>query len=131
MFLQSKGWWQMVQKLTDDKPIYIQIKEYIEDSIMDDVIKAGERVPSTNELAKYYQINPATARQGMNELVAENILQIKRGVGMFVTEKAKEILIEQRKQLFYEKYIIPLQQEAKKLHISDEQLYDMLKREGE
>ena len=121
----------MVLKLTDDKPIYIQIKEYIEDSIIDDVMKAGERVPSTNELAKHYQINPATARQGMSELVAENILQMKRGVGMFVTEDAKDILIEQRQQTFYEKYIIPIQQEAKKLKITDDQLYKMLKQKGE
>lgn len=116
-------------KLNEDKPIYLQIKQYIEDSIMDDVMKAGERVPSTNELAKHYQINPATARQGMNELVTENILQIKRGVGMFVTEDAQDILMEQRKQTFYEKYIVPLQQEAKKLHITDEQLASMLKKE--
>lgn len=119
----------MVLKLNEDKPIYLQIKQYIEDSIMDDVMKAGERVPSTNELAKHYQINPATARQGMNELVTENILQIKRGVGMFVTEDAQDILMEQRKQTFYEKYIVPLQQEAKKLHITDEQLASMLKKE--
>ncbi len=116
-------------KLNEDKPIYMQIKEYIEDSIMNDEMKAGERVPSTNELAKHYQINPATARQGMNELVTENILQIKRGVGMFVTENAKEILMEQRKQTFYEKYIIPLQQEAEKLQITDDQIADMLKKE--
>lgn len=121
----------MVLKLTEDKPIYIQIKEYIEDSIMNDVMQTGERVPSTNELAKHYQINPATARQGMNELVAEEILQIKRGVGMFVTEDAKEILMEKRKQSFYEKFIVPLQDEAKKLQISNEQLYDMLKEKGE
>lgn len=121
----------MVLKLTDDKPIYLQIKEYIEDSIMDDVMKAGERVPSTNELAKHYQINPATARQGMNELVTENILQMKRGVGMFVTEEAKEILIEERQQTFYENYIIPMQKEARKLQITDDQLDNMLKKKGE
>lgn len=121
----------MVLKLTDDKPIYIQIKEYIEDSIIDDAMKAGERVPSTNELARHYQINPATARQGMNELVSEDILQIKRGVGMFVTEDAKEILIKQRQQTFYENYIIPIQQEAEKLKINDDQLYEMIKRKGE
>src|SRR5690625_6779052 len=120
----------MVLKLNEDKPIYLQIKQYIEDSIMDDVMKAGERVPSTNELAKHYQINPATARQGMNELVTENILQIKRDVGMLVTEDAQDILMEQRKQTFYEKYIVPLQQEAKKLHITDEQLASMLKKIG-
>ena len=57
----------MKHVLDNNRPIYIQIKEIIEDAILNDSIKAGEKVPSTNELAKFYQINPATARQGMNE----------------------------------------------------------------
>ena len=72
----------------EDKPIYVQIKEYIEDSIINGSIKAGERVPSTNEFAKYYNINPATAAKGINELVLENVLVKRRGVGMFVTDHA-------------------------------------------
>lgn len=119
----------MKNKLDDSKPIYLQIKEFIEDSIINDQIKAGERVPSTNELAKFYNINPATARQGMNELVAENILMKKRGVGMFVTENAKDLLIESRKQQFYETYIVPLIEEAKKLNIAKEQIVEMLEKE--
>src|SRR5690625_5338849 len=82
----------MANKLDDNRPIYLQIKEVIEDSIINGTIKVGDRVPSTNELAKFYKINPATARQGMNELVSEDILRKQRGVGMFVTENAKEIL---------------------------------------
>lgn len=119
----------MKGQLDDSKPIYLQIKEIIEDSIINDQIKAGERVPSTNELAKFYNINPATARQGMNELVQENILVKKRGVGMFVTEHAKQILVENRKKLFYETYIVPLIEEAKKLNISKKQLIEMLEKE--
>src|SRR5690625_2857969 len=98
----------MKNKLDDSRPIYIQIKEYIEDSIINDTIRVGERVPSTNELAKFYKINPATARQGMNELVSEDILRKQRGVGMFVTENAKEILMRSRKKQFFDHYIIPL-----------------------
>src|SRR5699024_261953 len=116
-------------KLDDSRPIYIQIKEFIEDSIINNQLKAGERVPSTNELAKFYQINPATARQGMNELVNEQILRIQRGVGMFVTDDAKKILLENRKQQFYENFIVPLRNEANKLNISKEQLIDMLDKE--
>ncbi|HLR51953.1 MAG TPA: GntR family transcriptional regulator [Candidatus Avamphibacillus sp.] len=120
----------MKEKLDDRRPIYIQIKESIEDSIINGTLKVGERIPSTNELAKFYNINPATARQGMNELAQENIIEKQRGVGMFVTERGKDKLLEHRKQLFYEKYVVPLKSEAAKLHISDEQLFDMLKKEG-
>ncbi|MBO1001481.1 GntR family transcriptional regulator [Pseudogracilibacillus auburnensis] len=120
----------MKTKLDDSRPIYIQIKEFIEDSIINETIKIGERVPSTNELAKFYNINPATARQGMNELVMDNILRKQRGVGMFVTEDAKEILIGNRKKQFYENYIVPLQDEANKLEITKDQLIEMLEKEG-
>lgn len=119
----------MKQKLDDGRPIYIQIKEYIEDSIMNNSMKSGERAPSTNELAAFYQINPATARQGMNELVSEGILVKQRGVGMFVTEDAQQILVDKRTEQFYQHFIIPLKAEAGKLEIPEERLIEMLKKE--
>jgi GntR family transcriptional regulator len=119
----------MKNHLDDNKPIFLQIKEQLEDSIINDTIKAGERVPSTNEFAAFYKINPATAAKGINELVTEDILYKRRGVGMFVTENAKDILIEKRKQTFYENFILPLKEEAKKLRISETDLMKMMKGE--
>jgi DNA-binding transcriptional regulator YhcF (GntR family) len=121
----------MKNNLDESKPIYLQIKENIADAILNSSLKAGERIPSTNELARFYKINPATARQGMNELVMEQILQKRRGVGMFVTEEAKGILIENRKELFYRDFILPLKSEAKKLAISEKQIITLLEREAE
>ncbi len=118
----------MKLKLDETKPIYLQIKEYIEDSIINESMKAGERVPSTNEFAKYYKINPATAAKGVNELVSEGILFKQRGVGMFVEDSARQILVDKRKELFYESYILPLKSEAKKLQISVDELMEMMKR---
>lgn len=120
----------MKEKLDDRRPIYVQIKESIEDSIINGTLQVGERIPSTNELAKFYNINPATARQGINELVLENIIEKQRGVGMFVTENGKDKLINHRKQLFYENYVVPLKSEAKKLNISEQQLLEMLTKGG-
>ncbi|MBU8791804.1 MULTISPECIES: GntR family transcriptional regulator [Oceanobacillus] len=119
----------MKNTLDDNKPIFLQIKEQIEDSIIDGNLKAGNRAPSTNEFAKFYNINPATAGKGINELVAEEILYKRRGVGMFVTENAKEILIEKRKKLFYESYMLPLKMEAHKLRMSTDELIEMVQRE--
>jgi GntR family transcriptional regulator len=119
----------MKNHLDDNKPIFLQIKEQLEDSIINDTIKAGERVPSTNEFAAFYKINPATAAKGINELVTEDILYKRRGVGMFVTDNAKDILIEKRKQTFYENFIMPLKEEAKKLRISETDLMKMMKGE--
>ncbi|WP_042142080.1 GntR family transcriptional regulator [Paucisalibacillus sp. EB02] len=119
----------MKNNLDDNKPIFLQIKEQLEDSIINNDIKAGERVPSTNEFAAFYKINPATAAKGINELVTEEILYKRRGVGMFVTNNAKEILIEKRKKTFFEHYILPLKEEAKKLNISEADLMNMMKGE--
>src|SRR5690625_5070534 len=121
----------MKGKLDDRRPIYLQIKESIEDSIINGSIKVGERIPSTNELAKFYNINPATARQGVNELVQEGIVTKRRGVGMFVSEEGKKIILEKRKEQFYKKYIVPLKEEAHKLSISEEQLVEMIVKGGE
>jgi len=118
----------MANKLDDNRPIYLQIKEVIEDSIINGTIKVGDRVPSTNELAKFYKINPATERQGINELVMEEILQKQRGVGMFVTEEGKKKLMKNRQKRFYENFIIPLKTEANKLQISNKRLVEMIER---
>lgn len=119
----------MKNKLDDHRPIYIQIKENIEDLIVSETIKAGEQIPSTNEFARYYKINPATAAKGVNELVMEEILYKRRGIGMFVAENAREILLEKRKEKFYKNYILPLKKEARTLNISKEQLKEMIDRE--
>lgn len=112
--------------LDSSKPIFLQIKEQLEDSILDGSLGANERVPSTNEFAAFYQINPATAGKGINELVAEGILFKKRGVGMFVTEGAKGILVEKRKETFRESFVEPLKKEAAKLGIREDELMKML-----
>jgi len=121
----------MKNSLDDHKPIFLQIKEQIEDSIINGEYDPEDRVPSTNEFASFYKINPATAGKGINELVADGILYKRRGVGMFVTEEAREILIENRKQSFYETYMLPLKKEADKLRMTTEELIQMMKREDE
>lgn len=67
----------MNEILNQEKSIYIQISEMIENDILRDVLLEDERVPSTNELAKLYAINPATAAKGINILVDAGILYKK------------------------------------------------------
>ena len=64
--------------------IYLQIAQMLENDILRNIYREEEQVPSTNELARGYSINPATAAKGINLLVAEGILYKKRGIGMFV-----------------------------------------------
>jgi DNA-binding transcriptional regulator YhcF (GntR family) len=98
----------------------------IETDILRGILCEEERVPSTNELAKRYTINPATAAKGINLLVDEGILYKKRGIGMFVSEGAKSRIIEKRKKAFYDTYVKSLLEEARSLGISKEQLVHMI-----
>ncbi|MBD8069481.1 GntR family transcriptional regulator [Bacillus sp. PS06] len=121
----------MDSNLKEDKPIFQQIAEKVESSILDGSIQEGDRVPSTNEFAKYYQINPATAAKGINQLVDQEILYKKRGIGMFVAEGARTIILNKRKNDFYKDFIIPLKSEAAKLGISVADLSKLIEQEEE
>ena len=68
----------MNEILNQEKSIYLQISEMIENDILRDVLLEEEKVPSTNELAKFFKINPATAAKGINLLVDEGILYNKK-----------------------------------------------------
>lgn len=112
--------------LTQEKSIYIQIKEMIENDILRDILLEEERVPSTNELAKLYAINPATAAKGVNLLVDEGVLYKKRGIGMFVAMGAKKQIMAKRKESFYDDYIKSLMAEALSLGITKSELITMI-----
>jgi DNA-binding transcriptional regulator YhcF (GntR family) len=112
--------------LTQEKSIYIQIKEMIEDDILRDVLLEEERVPSTNELARLYAINPATAAKGVNLLVDEGILYKKRGIGMFVATGAKAQIQGKRREQFYDNYVKSLMAEAMSLGITKKELVAMI-----
>lgn len=116
----------MNEILTQEKSIYIQISEMIENDILRDILLEEEKTPSTNELAKMYSINPATAAKGINILVDKGILYKKRGIGMFVQQGAKEKIKNQRKSEFYENYIQKFIVEANNLGISKKELVNMI-----
>lgn len=120
----------MQELLNQEKSIYLQIKEMIEQDILRDILLEEERVPSTNELAKLYAINPATAAKGVNLLVDEGILYKKRGIGMFVASGAKEAIRKKRREHFFENYVKGMLTEAANLGISKEELIEMIAWQG-
>jgi len=111
---------------TQEKSIYLQISEMIETDILRGILLEEERVPSTNDFAKLYAINPATAAKGVNILVDNGILYKKRGIGMFVSTGAKKMILENRKNAFYDNFIKGLVEEAQRLGISKEELTEMI-----
>ena len=117
----------MNERLTEQKSIYLQISEMIETDILRGILLEEEQVPSTNELAKRYTINPATAAKGINLLVDDGILYKRRGIGMFVSPGAREKILRKRRAAFARDHIAPLLAEARSLGITREELLNMIK----
>ncbi len=109
------------------KPIYVQIAEWLETEIMNGHFQTDEKVYSQYQLAEMYTINPATAAKGLNLLADENILYKKRGLGMFVTENAKERIIQKRRNQTLKRLIEEVVLEARRLEIEDRELITMIK----
>lgn len=116
----------MNEILTQEKSIYLQIGEMIETDILRGILLEEERAPSTNELAKIYAINPATAAKGINMLVDSGILYKKRGIGMFVATGAKEKILKRRREEFYNHFVKKLLQEAASIGLNKEQVIQMI-----
>lgn len=115
-------------ELDQEKPIFIQIAEGIEDGILTGAFEEEHQIPSITEFSVNYKINPATALKGINLLVEENIIFKKRGVGMFVTKGAVGQLKKKRQNQFYDNYINKLIEEAKRLGISGDEIIEMIER---
>ncbi|MGF6366743.1 GntR family transcriptional regulator [Aequitasia blattaphilus] len=115
-------------ELTQDKPIFLQIAETIEDGILTEIFKEEEQIPSITEFSTQYKINPATANKGINLLVDDGIIYKKRGVGMFVSKGATDLLRKKRQNDFYHTFIERLIKEAKKLNLSSTDIIAMIER---
>src|SRR3954464_13999531 len=117
--------------MDDGRPIFLQIAEQIENSVIDGSLAEETQVPSTNELAAFHRINPATAAKGVNQLVDDGTLYKKRGIGMFVSPGAQAKLRQRRREQFAEQYLLPLLSEAAKLGIGGAELKSMIERHEE
>ncbi|WP_144875772.1 GntR family transcriptional regulator [Microbacterium sp. 1.5R] len=112
--------------IEEGKPLFLQIAEQIEDSIIDGSLAEETKAPSTNELAAFYRINPATAAKGVAMLTDKGVLYKRRGIGMFVAEGAREILLGERRAAFADRYLDPLLAEARTLGLSATDLAALL-----
>jgi len=112
--------------LDDATPIFSQIAERLADEIADGELAEGDRVPSTNELAAFYRINPATAAKGVNVLIDDGVLEKRRGIGMFVAAGARDRLLGDRRQRFAERYVEPMVAEANRLGLDEDALVDLV-----
>ena len=118
----------MKLNLDQEKPIFIQIADGIEDGILTKAFPEESQIPSITEFSVKYKINPATALKGINLLVDEGIIFKRRGVGMFVSKGAVSQLQKKRQDQFFNNYISKLIDEAKRLNITSDEIIAMIER---
>ncbi|CAD2074269.1 GntR family transcriptional regulator [Jeotgalicoccus meleagridis] len=121
----------MANLLNDKKPIYVQIKDWLADQIIDETIETHDKIPSTNEIVTYFKVNHITVSKGVTQLVEDGILYKKRGVGMFVEEGAREKLLKVRREEFVEDYLKPMLDEAEKLELTKEDIQQLINNRGD
>ena len=112
----------------DERPIFLQVADQIQDGILSGAFPEETQIPSTTEISLNYKINPATALRGINLLVESGIVYKKRGLGMFVTEGAVRTVREKRKNEFYHNYVVKVITEAKKLELQRDEIIAMIER---
>jgi DNA-binding transcriptional regulator YhcF (GntR family) len=101
----------------DRTPIYRQIAAQVKADVVSGALDGDEQVMSTNQYAAYYRINPATVAKAFQQLVDEQVLYKKRGIGMFVSPTARDALRAQRRETFFSDVVDPMVAEAKAVGI--------------
>jgi len=84
----------------DSTPIYRQLRDRVVAMILDGVLKQGDPLPSVRQVAGDFQINPITVSKAYQELVDENLVEKRRGLGMYVTDGARDALLKSERERF-------------------------------
>jgi GntR family transcriptional regulator len=92
----------MDPKWNESQPIYRQLRDRVVAMILEGVLKDGDPLPSVRNVAAEYQLNPLTVLKGYQQLVDEQLVEKRRGRGMFVTEGARRMLMKDERQKFLE-----------------------------
>ena len=90
----------MNREWDDSQPIYRQLRDRGVHMILDGVLKEGDPLPSVRNVAAEYRVNPLTVLRAYQELVDEDLVEMKRGLGMFVKAGARDLLLKGERQKF-------------------------------
>ncbi|WP_395022313.1 GntR family transcriptional regulator [Robinsoniella sp. RHS] len=117
--------------MNNDRPIFQQIMEMIEDDIISGTYQVDDIIISTTQISKLLSVNPTTSVKAVSNLTEEGILYKKRGIGMCVTDGARDKILNRRKKIFFEEAVPELLTEADKLGISEAELIQTIRKEKE
>ena len=111
----------------DRSPIYRQIADQIKNDIVRGELADDEQVMSTTQYATQFGINPATAAKAFQDLLDEGVIYKRRGVGMFVSPGARDVLLAERRKRFFEDVVDPVVDQADVLGIPMEEIVKRIK----
>lgn len=112
----------MDREWNDNQPIYRQLRDRVVAMILDGVLKEGDPLPSVRNVAAEYRVNPLTVLKGYQELVEEKLVESRRGLGMFVNEGARELLLKGERQKFLAEEWPRVQETIQRLGLNAEEL---------
>jgi GntR family transcriptional regulator len=108
----------------DNQPIYRQLRDRVAAMILDGVLKEGDALPSVRNVATDLRVNPLTVLKGYQELVEEQLVETKRGLGMFVKNGARDRLLKVERRKFLAEEWPRIQAAIQRLGLTREELLD-------
>src|SRR6201997_4469613 len=114
----------MDREWNDSQPIYRQLRDRVVAMILDGVLKEGDPLPSVRTVAAEYRVNPLTVLKGYQQLVDEGLVESRRGLGMFVNDGARSVLLKAERQKFLGEEWPRIQATIQRLGLKAEELLD-------
>ncbi|MGZ5147890.1 MAG: GntR family transcriptional regulator [Burkholderiales bacterium] len=108
----------------DSQPIYRQLRDRVVALILDGVLKEGDPLPSVRNVAAEYRVNPITVLKGYQQLVDEQLVEAKRGRGMFINAGARDRLLQGERQKFLVEDWPRISATIQRLGLTPEELLD-------
>jgi DNA-binding transcriptional regulator YhcF (GntR family) len=114
----------MDREWNDSQPIYRQLRDRVVAMILEGVLKEGDPLPSVRNVAAEYRVNPLTVLKGYQELVDEELVESRRGLGMFVNTGAREMLLKRERKNFLKERWPEIYATIERLGLKPEDLLD-------
>jgi GntR family transcriptional regulator len=114
----------MDREWNDSQPIYRQLRDRIVAMILDGVLSEGDPLPSVRNVAAEYRVNPITVLKGYQQLVDEQLVETKRGRGMFINAGARDLLLQSERLKFLAEEWPRIHATIQRLGLTPEELLD-------
>jgi len=114
----------MDREWNDNQPIYRQLRDRVVAMILEGVLKEGDPLPSVRNVSAEYRVNPLTVLKSYQELVDEKLVESRRGLGMFVNQGAREMLLQRERKNFLKERWPEIYATIQRLGLKPEELLD-------